>query len=307
MKYEDFVCFIQTEMKEKLGEEVHVELHQIIKNNSVVLDGLSIQDKGCGIAPTIYLNDFYEEYCKGMTMPEILDCITSIYQKSKVKKNFDTKFYTDYERVRSRLACKIINREKNEELLKRVPHILFLDMAIVLYYKMSDSKMGNGTILVYESHRKNWGVSREQLFREAKENTLRMLPVELMSMKSVLEGYLQEENEEENSTGRNAGAGTGREDEIPMYILTNQENYFGAVNMIFDSVLEEAGMKLGQDFWVLPSSVHECILVPADAHTEKERLEAMVQQVNANEVMPEEYLSDSVYFYQRELHKLEKV
>lgn len=307
MKYEDFVCFIQTEMKEKLGEEVHVELHQIIKNNSVVLDGLSIQDKGCGIAPTIYLNDFYEEYCKGMTMPEILDCITSIYQKSKVKKNFDTKFYTDYERVRSRLACKIINREKNEELLKRVPHILFLDMAIVLYYKMSDSKMGNGTILVYESHRKNWGVSREQLFREAKENTLRMLPVELMSMKSVLEGYLQEENEEENSTGRNTGAGTGREDEIPMYILTNQENYFGAVNMIFDSVLEEAGMKLGQDFWVLPSSVHECILVPADAHTEKERLEAMVQQVNANEVMPEEYLSDSVYFYQRELHKLEKV
>ena len=64
MKYEDFVCMMQTQMKERLGEKVQVQLHQILKNNSVVLDALSISEEGSGIAPTIYLNDFYRSYCE---------------------------------------------------------------------------------------------------------------------------------------------------------------------------------------------------------------------------------------------------
>lgn len=73
MNYEDFVCCIQTKMKERLGNEVQIELHRIVKNNSVVLDGLAISEKGKGIAPTIYLNEFYEKYREGVTIPEILE------------------------------------------------------------------------------------------------------------------------------------------------------------------------------------------------------------------------------------------
>ena len=76
--------------------------------------------------------------------------------------------------------------------------------------------------------------------------------------------------------------------------------------MIYDSVLEDAGRKLESDFWLLPSSIHECILVPSDVSMTKEELEAMVHHVNEIEVTREEYLSDSVYFYQRDLHKLEQ-
>lgn len=300
MKYEDFVCSIQTEMKKKMGEEVHVELHQIVKNNSVILDGLSIQGKNSAIAPTIYLNDFYARYQKGMTMPEILDCIDRVYQNNKVQENFDTRFYTDYDKVKEHLVCKIINKEKNRELLEKIPHVSFLDLAVVFYYKMVDSEIGNGSILVFESHRKKWGISREQLLREAKENTLRILPVQFMSMESVLEGYGLENIPGNKKTDQ-------EETQLPMYILTNKENYFGAVNMIFDSVLEEAGTKIGEDFWILPSSIHECILVPVSVKMGKEKLEAMVHQVNANEVSAEDFLSDSVYFYQRNLHKLEKM
>ncbi len=300
MKYGDFICFIQAEAKERLGEGVHVELHQIIKNNSVLLDGLSVQEKDKGVAPTIYLNDFYEEYQKGMTVPEILDCIVGIYEKSKVEKEVDMGFYMDYDKVKQHLACKIISKEKNEKLLNKIPYVPFLDLALVPYYKMTDSEMGNGTILVFESHRKNWGISPEQLIRDARENTLRILPWEMMSMESVLKGFVQKKQAGECPEGE-------KEKGLPMYVLTNQENYFGAVNLVFDSVLAEAGTRLGEDFWILPSSVHECILVPASVQMGKEKLEDMVRQVNEKEVAPEDYLSDSVYFYERSLHKLQKM
>lgn len=293
MNYEDFVCFVQTEMKEKLGKEVQVELHQIVKNNSVVRDGLSIHEKENSIAPTIYLNEFYEEYRNGMTMPDILDYIEAVYQKNRLEEPFDTEFYTDFENVKKNLACKLINQEKNQELLKQIPHLPFLDLAIVCYYKLENQEMGNGTILVFDSHRSHWGISREELLRICRANTLQILPVEFMDMKDVVKVCI-----EDHPDG---------EDRLPMYILTNQENYFGAVNMIYDSVLQQAGEKLNSDFWILPSSIHECILVPSSVKMGKEELAAMVRQVNANEVAPEDYLSDSVYFYCRALHKLEKM
>lgn len=301
MNYEDFVCFVQAEMKERMGKEVHTELHQIMKNNSVTLDGLSIYETDRSIAPTIYLNEFYEEYRKGMTMPEIMECIQSIYQRSKVRSSFNTDFYMDFSQVKEHLACKLINREKNRELLEKVPYVPFLDLAIVFYYKLVDSEMGNGTILVYDSHRQHWGITKEELFQIARKNTRKLLPEEFLDIRSILESAGEKED------GADAEKTAESEAKIPMFVVTNQENYFGAVHIIFDSLLEEAGKRLKEDFWILPSSIHECILVPASVQMKKEDLEAMVRQVNEKEVAPEDYLSDSVYFYERSLHRLSKM
>lgn len=293
MNYEDFTCFVQRKLQEKLGEDVQVELHQIMKNNSVLREGLAIHEKENSIAPTIYLKEFYEEYRNGMTMPDILDYIEEVYQKNRLEEPFDTEFYNDFEKVRSHLACKVVNREKNRELLKSVPCVEFLDLAIVCYYRMEHEVVGNGTILVFESHRKNWGVSREELLRISRDNTPLLLPVEYLNMNDIVE--IQGEDPQRVK------------ELLPMYILTNRENYFGAVLMIYDSVLQEAGRLLDSDFWILPSSVHECILVPSFVKIGKKDLERMVRQVNEQKVAPEDYLSDSVYFYRRDLHKLEKV
>ena len=88
LKYEEFVGYVQTKIEEKLGEEVRVELHQVIKNNSVELDGLSFYGKDNHMAPTIYLNDLYAEYEDGKTMPEIVDKIVSLYQNAVTTENF---------------------------------------------------------------------------------------------------------------------------------------------------------------------------------------------------------------------------
>lgn len=293
MKYEDFVCIMQTQMKERLGEGVQVQLHQIMKNNSVVLDALSISEEGSGIAPTIYLNDFYRGCQAGASVPDIVDQMEALYRKSRVTEPFDTTFYADYTKVKQRLACRLINRGKNRELLKMVPYRAFLDLAVVVYYYFEDSRLGTGTILVYSSHCRNWGITEDELFACARENTLRLQPEEFLSMRSVMEKFQGQKEEK-----------AGNETRMPMYVLTNKSNYFGAASLLFDSVLQGIAGRLEDDFWVLPSSIHECIIVPAEAAMSREEMQEMVREINRSEVAEEDFLSDEIYLYQREFHKL---
>ena len=217
----------------------------------------------------------------------------ALYRKSRVTVPFDTTFYADFGKVKQHLACRVINREKNRELLKTVPYRIFLDLAIVTYYYFEDSCLGTGTILVYSSHCKNWGITEEELFACARENTLHIQPEEFLSMDGVLEKF--------------QGCGEAKaetENVLPMYVLTNKTNYFGAASLLFDSVLQDIADKLEDDFWILPSSIHECIIIPAESAMPKEEMQEMVREINRNEVAAEDFLSDEIYRYQREFHKL---
>lgn len=108
------------------------------QNNSVELDELSFYGKDNHLAPTIYLNDLYAEYEDGKTMPEIVDKIVSLYQNAVTTENFRAEDYLDFEKVKEHLACKLINRKKNEKLLREVPYQNFLNLAVVAYYKVED-------------------------------------------------------------------------------------------------------------------------------------------------------------------------
>lgn len=287
MKYEEFVGYVQAKIKERLGEEVRMELHRVTKNNSIELDGLSFYTRDNNMAPTIYLNDLYIEYEDGKTMPEIVDKIISLYQNAVTKEKFQAENYLDFEKVKGHLACKLINRKKNEKLLREVPYQDFLNLAVVAYYKVDDEVIGKATILVRKSHCKSWGVEEEEVLRCARENTTKLLPVKFIGIGSMLEEY-----------------GYQQEAAIPMYILTNEENYFGASAMIFDTVLERIGKMLKDDFWILPSSIHECIIIPAGCAMPPDEMADLVKEVNQKEVSAEEYLSDQIYYYQLTMHRL---
>lgn len=289
MKYEDFVCVLQTKLKEKLGEEAFMNLRPVTKNNGVVLDGLAFMEKGSNVAPTIYLNEVFEEYQRGVSVQEIAEEMVKVYQMSRISPEFDAEFFTDFEKVRKNLACKLIHKGKNEELLKTVPYKEFLDLAIVVYYRASHPVIGTGTILVHESHRKMWNVTEEELFRIAKDNMRKIMPERLM----VIEPFLDLEEEEELR--------------MPMYVLTNECTTYGAAYMIYDSVLEKIGKILDDDFWLLPSSVHEMIIVPKKTGACPDELKDMVCEINETEIPQEEVLSDEIYEYDAKMHRLKIV
>ena len=122
---------------------------------------------------------------------------------------------------------------------------------------------------------------------QARDNTQKILPVKFVEIGEILEecGYESEQD-------------------VRMYVLTNEENYFGASAIIFDSILEKISILLKDDFWILPSSIHECIIVPADCTMSAEGMRDLVREVNQAEVAPQDYLSDEIYYYQCQMHRL---
>lgn len=291
MNYEDFARVMQAQIQERLGEQAQIKRHEVVKNNGVRLDALSISEGDSRFLPTVYLNEYYPLYLDGAPISKLTDQIEARYRRNRVKSSLDLSFFNDYEKVKDRLACRLVNYRKNEELLREVPHMRFLDLAAVVYYLFEDDQLGTGTVLVRGEHKESWRVTQEELFEAARANTLRLLPADFMSLKQAVERQCALTEEQQESA-------------CSMYVLTNRENYFGAGCLLFDSVLQEIGQKLREDFWVLPSSVHECIIIPESYDISKEALSEMVRDINRCGVAQEDFLSDEVYCYKRAVHKL---
>ncbi len=101
--------------------------------------------------------------------------------------------------------------------------------------------------------------------------------------------------------GAEAGLQEAFPDEIPMKVLTNSKRSSGAVCILYPGVLEEvAAERMGGDFYIIPSSVHEVILLPDDGRLLEENLKEMIFEVNRTKVDPEEVLSDNLYYYDAE-------
>ena len=292
MKYDEFICHLQTRVQQHTGKMVNVDLRRVTKNNGVEMDGLSMSEEGQKISPMIYLKDYFASYEKGVTIPEIVEEILKVYEENKISNPLAPEFYTNFEKVQDRLVCKLINYDKNMELLQKIPYIRWLDLAIVFYYVLENEEFNNGTILIYNSHLEMWKVSLEIIYEVTRKNTPHMLPYELQSMYTIIENTLEVDD---------LGSDT---EAVPMYILTNANKNMGAVSIIYDAILSKIGEELGADFYILPSSVHECVIVPEHINTTKEALQRMVAEINETQVLPEEILSDNIYYYNRKKHHL---
>ena len=158
-------------LEEYYGENVEVKTHSIYKNNGILLQGVCVLEQGMNIAPTVYLNDFFTGYEEGETFGEIIRKIVEIIEKNKVTKQLDVDFFMDYEQVKKKLVLRLVNREKNVELLKKVPYLKFEDLAIVCHCLMITEEIGNGSILIYKQHLENWGITEDTLFHDAFKNS----------------------------------------------------------------------------------------------------------------------------------------
>ena len=89
-----------------------------------------------------------------------------------------------------------------------------------------------------------------------------------------------------------------------MYVITNEQGINGAASVLDETLMQKVTETVGEDFVILPSSVHECIVVPADCDMDIEEMKDMVKCVNADAVKPQERLSDNVYCYDSQAHEL---
>jgi hypothetical protein len=196
----------------------------------------------------------------------------------------------------------LINREKNKALLERVPHRTFLDLAIV-YRVLVFSPQGHiAGALVNNGILDSWGMTEEQLFKKASVHTRRVLPLQFMNLAQVIgetAEKLASEDELEQELEAEIREMTAEGENLPFYMLTNEMRTFGAAMLLYPDALEMAAHCLKSDYYILPSSIHELLLVPTSYGT-ADAFRTIVKSANEQVVAPEEWLSDQIYLYERE-------
>lgn len=293
MEFTNFTTLVQREVEKRAGENYRVKLNDVMKNNGVVLRGITLMQDDSNISPTIYLNPYYDAYENGdTTLGTVIDEVIDTYERNKINRSIDMKFFLNYETVRSRIIFKLINTEKNQELLRDVPYIPFHDLSIVFQCLVSEERFGNASILIHNVHLQLWKVNARELYECALENTPLLQGYELADMNTVLEemkalGGIDDEEIED------------MQQEVPMYVLSNKSRINGASCILYKDILKDFAMVVDKDLYVLPSSIHEVILLPSDGTQESEQLKEMVREINQSQVEKEEVLSDSVYYYRR--------
>ncbi len=289
MTYQEFQETLLEQIKALFSENTQIQIKTIMKNNSLKLDSLIITEDGCNISPTIYLNYYYNEYLQGCTMEKVCDDIIATYEAHRMEEGIDISFFSDFEKISQRIIYKLVNYSKNLELLADVPHVPYLDLAIVFCYLLDHNDNSSASILIHNSHLEYWNVTCDELMDCATRNTPRLLEADLRDMRDMMteilpdsDGYILDELPE---------------DTMEIFVLTNHAKLNGACCILYQHLLHDFAKKLNRDLFILPSSIHEVLLIPALPGQSKEELTDMVREVNMTQVAPEEILSDHAYYY----------
>ena len=288
MEIKEFAIKIGKAIEKELGEEYEVSIREVMKNNSVMLTGIMISDKIQNVVPTIYVDGFWTEYESGTPMSLVVSKVINLYIRQKPKSDVDISFFTDYEQVRERICYRLIGRENNEKLLEDIPYIEFYDLAICFFYAYEGEELGEGSILIRKSHMETWNVTISELFDRATVNTPKLFPWECQKIDALLEEPVELAGNGEISSILQ---------EVPMRVLSNQKRIYGAGCILYPGVLQQLAVEQGGNYYILPSSIHEVILLKDLGNEDEDRLKWMIYHINREAVENEEVLSDSLYYY----------
>ena len=304
MNKHEFYNNVVEGIKEKLGDEFAVDVREIMKVN-ITLDGLTILHREENISPTIYLNHYKEHFDSGRPMEDIIEDILRVYEQNRNPEKIHTEQFYDFDKLKDKIIVKVIGTEKNERFLEDVPHILMgdLELAAIPYVMLETDANGSMGFQIQYNHLKLWKKDLSDIMAIAAQNTNRMYRFVVKSMTEMLFA----------SFGSDKLFGEDEEDVYSecdqMYVLTTSENKtLGASQFFLKDKIREFAQKVECNLYILPSSIHELILLREDfVDDSAEHLKKMVQEVNATSVSAEEFLSNNVYYYDREMDEIKKM
>ncbi|HBV84449.1 MAG: DUF5688 family protein [Lachnospiraceae bacterium] len=305
MEFLNFTMLVREEVEKRTGECYKVRLDDVRKNNGVVLRGITVTQDDSNISPTIYLNSYYEEYIKGRaTLINVVNDVMDTYHRNKVNQSVDMRYFLNYESVRQKIIYKLVNTEKNKELLEDIPHIEFLDLSIVFQCLVAQEDFGRASILIHNVHLKLWDVSVENLYQAAKENTQQLQGYEIKGMTEVLQEIMCAEDSENFTEDNERSSFSGS---VPMYVLSNKSRVDGAACMLYPNLIQDFAEAIQSSFYIIPSSIHELLLLPTRHLEESQEIKSMIREINDTQVSAEEILSYSLYLYDKEERRILKI
>lgn len=285
MNFEEFMAWVKENITSKDWKKTsQIEISVVKKNNGVSATGLFIRENGQDVSPILYLDDYYIHYQNGELLENIIRNIRADYDEKVQMAAVKIPNLQEFENIRGRVIYRLVNYEKNKEILEDCPHIRLYDLAVTFRWVARIDDVGVSTSLITNKQVKEWGVSVNDLVLAARQNTPRLFPAQIIDMEEMLAGMV--------SFILYPSA-------IPMYILTNEQELNGASALLYGDILKDFANKKGADMYILPSSIHEVIMIPADRIDDPKKLSSMVHEANTTVVSTGDVLSDSVYYYDR--------
>lgn len=301
--YEEFKEKFVNEFMTHMGpdyDSYELNVRKILKVNRE-LDAVNVLDPNATeqIVPTIYIQDFYEDYQKCEDFDKCIDLASDILKKHA--KGNDIVKKIDFSKAKDKVVFQLINTRNNESLLAEVPHRDFMDLSVIYRLAISVDSNGISSVVIHNELMEAMGVNEEELFELAINNTRLILPLNVSGMRELLismaEKYSTDESEYDAINDRMNHMDA-------FYVLGNKYGFIGANALLYDDVLQELSDKCGSDLYILPSSVNEVIAIASSSDISPETLLDMVIGINASDVDPSEQLSNSVYYYSASEHSI---
>ncbi len=299
MNFEEFKNSVAEDIRDFLPDEyrdTEISLREVTKNNDQILTGLVIRASDVSMVPIIYLEPYFKRYENGEDLGKILRNIAMVHLSRETERDYDVKGLTDFEQVRDRISCRLVNQEMNSGYLSGRPYTQLEDLAVIYDISLDGRRVStpvtNELMQVY-------GITVNELHEIALHN-LADSEIELINMWEIA----AEEVSREGVSGNDEPVSMQEEAPFQMYVLTNAEKLNGATAALDKKTMEDISVKMGGDFVVVPSSIHEMIILPVKEGADSQRLEQMVQEMNATQVAPEDRLSNHVYQYDSTAHEL---
>ena len=266
-------------------EEYTLHTKTVTKNNDTKLQGIIIQNKAFDIAPTIYVEEFYEAYLqKKVTIPEIADRIRDFADDFMSQRAPFIHICMDWSECQNKVVYRLVSKDKNKELLENTPYLPFLNLAIIFYVVYELSDYGLESIRITNQMQEAWGISTKELFETAEFNTPCYFHAKIEDMNDVICRFLKCEIHNEL---------------MKMYVMSNEIGINGATVILYKDIIDNFAEQIQSNLYIIPSSIHEVLIVPENETVSLEQFNQMVKDVNEKHVTEDEVLSDCVYYYDR--------
>ena len=300
MSFEEFVEAVKDNIRDYLPDkyrDAEISVGPFQKLNTSYM-GLQVKADGQQVIPTINLESHFGLY--NATRPSLVafdNVLNKIADMVQSDPGFEVDWVKDYSQVKDRLFIRVNDARENADSLRNMPHQEVDGLAVTYHIAYQGSQGIEGSIPVTSDLMETYGIDAKRLHADALVSGEVVNPPVFISMADMMS----------RMTGIDA-------DEIApsipggpdLMILTNEQALFGAGSLFYPGLLDDIASQVGGNFFVLPSSVHETIILSDDGMTDRKALESMVQEINEMVVAPEDKLSDYVYHYDARDHVLEK-
>ena len=289
MDFKEFVNKLEQDLKDAMADispGATVDVRSMEKLQEGSYTGITISPAGGNVGMNLNANQLFDQMQDGQSYEGVLAVAVSTAERGlHDMPAVDVSELMNYEAAKKYLCFDVVGSDRNADMLEKVPHTDKENISMVYRLQLDSTENGAATVLITNAMMEQFGVTMEQLHADAMENAQEIRPADFRTMAAVMAEMM------------------GMPEEMmadmapPMYVATNQDKVQGAAVMFYPDFMDQAAKELGGDIFILPSSVHEVLILPDDGNMNAQELKEMVTSINASEVSPEDRLTDSVYHY----------